>query len=646
MNKRWCVLRSSPQINESISRSEHSLIPLFDNSDLIAWHETAGVDLIVSQPTTLTPSLRRTTYAQLRSKFSALAEYVTKATSDMNTSRSLSVFLDNLSDAIRRNNDSNEINITHVFQQAMSNTFRSEIYNDDEQFQMLEYQCPEAKDEIEPVFEQPKSTDAESRAKEPEQKRQKIVDPRKRADTRSANGANVIKHKTRPSRKQRTESSRSVPPIMRNSNNQPIQIPKKMKLGGYACPYCTDVKVQNNRINVLQHIHAKHKDRRDPTIQEMREAACNINKQEPDDEEMVEKIDAESDHDSNRADSIHVTKLVPKRSVKLSAVSKKWHSRCTRNVLDNSSVDQLSASSEILLFNPDNAEWSMYSIVAVSGKDRIVICSKSNPNEHLHIDLRSSSFLWRVQRELEARPKPTWHPSEANDNQYRNVIDICAKNPNHRVKTYDGGHVLGSDFMRLESNDWLDDTVVESFLKTMAMKSTHFQDRRTVILGSQMWKYVQDNELHKMDRVLRGFPPYHADLILSPYNISDVHWILCVIDIHDRVITIIDPVKPTDTESHAHQDTIKRGINRMFRVYDEKFGVTREWRVQPPENLAKILNLPAQPDGNKDDCGVLTCMYGWSLLTGTPWPTASKRGRGVKQQYSRIRKYIGSFILK
>ena len=72
-----------------------------------------------------------------------------------------------------------------------------------------------------------------------------------------------------------------------------------MKLGGYACPYCTDVKVQNNRMNVLQDIHVKHKARRDPSIQEMREAAYTTNKDEPDDEEMVEKIDAESDNDSN-----------------------------------------------------------------------------------------------------------------------------------------------------------------------------------------------------------------------------------------------------------------------------------------------------------------------------------------------------------
>ena len=135
-----------------------------------------------------------------------------------------------------------------------------------------------------------------------------------------------------------------------------------------------------------------------------------------------------------------------------------------------------------------------------------------------------------------------------------------------------------------------------------------------------------------MDRVLRGFPPYPAGLILPPYNILDVHWILCVIDIHDRVIIIIDPVKPIDTERHGHQDTIRRGINRMLRIYDEKFGVAREWRVQPLENLAKILSLPDQPDGNKDDFGVLTSMYGWFLLTDTPWPAASKRGRGVKQQ--------------
>ena len=54
----------------------------------------------------------------------------------------------------------------------------------------------------------------------------------------------------------------------------PIQVPKMMKAGGYACPICKALKIQNNMGNVLQHVHAKHKEKQDPRIKQMSEAAA------------------------------------------------------------------------------------------------------------------------------------------------------------------------------------------------------------------------------------------------------------------------------------------------------------------------------------------------------------------------------------
>ena len=156
----------------------------------------------------------------------------------------------------------------------MNSAFISETCNDAEQSRRLDNQHNEAKDKIDLVFEQHKSISAESRKKEPEQKKQKTIDPVKRAYNRFAGSANVMKYQTRASRKQRTKSSRSIPPIKRNSSNQPVQITKKMKHGGYLFPYCINVKVQNIRMNVHQHIHAKHRNSRDPTTQKMQEVAC------------------------------------------------------------------------------------------------------------------------------------------------------------------------------------------------------------------------------------------------------------------------------------------------------------------------------------------------------------------------------------
>ena len=118
-----------------------------------------------------------------------------------------------------------------------------------------------------------------------------------------------------------------------------------------------------------------------------------------------------------------------------------------------------------------------------------------------------------MKRELDSSLKLTWRPSDANYKQHKCVLDICAKNINHKVRPYDSGHAFGFDVMNFENNDWVDDTVLDSLLKSMAMKSTDSEGQRAMILGSQMRNFAHNNENHKLKRVLRGFLLFHIVVV-------------------------------------------------------------------------------------------------------------------------------------
>ena len=78
----------------------------------------------------------------------------------------------------------------------------------------------------------------------------------------------------------------------------------------------------------------------------------------------------------------------------------------------------------------------------------------------------------------------------------------------------------------------------------MVIKSTHPTDQRFIIIGSQNWKFAQskdDAELHRMKRCIRNFPAYNIT-VFPPYNVSNAHWILTILNVHEQTIMIIDPL--------------------------------------------------------------------------------------------------------
>ena len=137
------------------------------------------------------------------------------------------------------------------------------------------------------------------------------------------------------------------------------------------------------------------------------------------------------------------------------------------------------------------------------------------------------------------------------------------------------------DYLRLGCIQWLDDSAIEAFFNTVVMKSTLPADRRFIIIGSQHWKFAQgedDAELYRMKRCIRGFPAYNVDIVLSPYNVSDAHWILTKINVHEQTITIINPWDSTNDSKNPNEGVILKRVKTIFEACAEQFDVQQQWK--------------------------------------------------------------------
>ena len=93
-----------------------------------------------------------------------------------------------------------------------------------------------------------------------------ILSPPKRHSQRDSNPANQQHHKCRAQRMKRRIMLKRV--RLYHSSKKP-DIPHKKLLKGFSCPYCTKLPIHTYAQNVKQHIQAKHRDKKQLSVEEL-----------------------------------------------------------------------------------------------------------------------------------------------------------------------------------------------------------------------------------------------------------------------------------------------------------------------------------------------------------------------------------------
>ena len=66
------------------------------------------------------------------------------------------------------------------------------------------------------------------------------------------------------------------------------------------------------------------------------------------------------------------------------------------------------------------------------------------------------------------------------------TIRMRKSDPLLRVKVFSGDYVDSKDYLHQKEGFWIEDTVIEAFLKAIATESTYIHNSRSTILGSQL----------------------------------------------------------------------------------------------------------------------------------------------------------------
>ena len=93
----------------------------------------------------------------------------------------------------------------------------------------------------------------------------------------------------------------------------------------------------------------------------------------------------------------------------------------------------------------------------------------------------------------------------------------CKEDPVYKMATNCGDQITEEDYLRFDGDGWLDDCAIVVYLNEMIMSSTHIDDKRFIILDSQILKYansLDDAELSMMKECLRGCLAYHVDVVI------------------------------------------------------------------------------------------------------------------------------------
>lgn len=191
--------------------------------------------------------------------------------------------------------------------------------------------------------------------------------------------------------------------------------------------------------------------------------------------------------------------------------------------------------------------------------------------------------------------------------------ETTTENESQVLVEIDRVEVNRKSFQRLKSKGWLNDTIIDAYMKLLGQK----YDRVHFCSNFFYTKLTEVGENYeKINRWFKNVDIKSKKMIIFPVNIQNSHWTLLLIDIQGKTISYLDSYGDTGS-------TATKTILKWFKQYCK----TKDISIIEDEWTSKNIQVPSQH--NCSDCGVFILMYAEFVADGCLNPqTFSEKDMG------------------
>lgn len=161
-----------------------------------------------------------------------------------------------------------------------------------------------------------------------------------------------------------------------------------------------------------------------------------------------------------------------------------------------------------------------------------------------------------------------------------------------------GVSITVGDFGRLLPGQWLNDEIINSYLQLLVTKAKQ-KGLKVACIRTTLHEKLLNEGVDSVKRWGRDMKYHKCDIVIVPINVSNIHWILVVVDIKQEQMRFYDSFH---TPGRLYCQRIKEFFEQYFLLYagNDNIDVTR-WSMQD------VQSFKAQP--NRFDCGVYVCIF-------------------------------------
>lgn len=220
-------------------------------------------------------------------------------------------------------------------------------------------------------------------------------------------------------------------------------------------------------------------------------------------------------------------------------------------------------------------------------------------------------------------------------NYDKTLIQKALNNPSSNViiASHDKSslYIKKKDLKTLKDNNWVNDEIINFYFALLMDKINKINNNRILFLNSFFYTKLIENGYNynnvrrwtKTEKLkkkgINGINNiFELDLIIFPINISNIHWILGVLNITDQSIEYYDSFKiPSNQCQTQYFKVMRKYLENEYRDKQIKQQIGQGLNLNEWKN--KIGNMPKQ--NNNNDCGIFTLITAHSISNKIINPT-------------------------